>query len=93
MKKFTKEKKLALFDKLTFWIVKLWQFDTINLYIHQFYVLPPMLQYRESLIFGNLKDNLALQEQQLVVLFYYSLFYSIEIKISWFCSILSTSRN
>nr|DAK61619.1 MAG TPA: hypothetical protein [Bacteriophage sp.]DAQ41416.1 MAG TPA: hypothetical protein [Caudoviricetes sp.] len=52
-----------------------------------------MLQYRESLIFGNLKDNLALQEQQLVVLFYYSLFYSIEIKNSWFCSILSTSRN
>lgn len=46
-----------------------------------------MLQYRESLIFGNLKDNLALQEQQLVVLFYYSLFYSIEIKISWFCAI------
>ena len=50
-------------------------FDTINLYIRPILcTTPKMLQYRESLIFGNLKDNLALQYSSCGAILLFSVF-------------------
>lgn len=50
----------------------------------------PMLQYRESLILNNLKDISTTRTATCGAILLFSLFYSIEIKISWFCVFLQT---